>query len=165
MMLNFDSMTMADVKQFAETPQSAELRDGDYIVAAVDVKESRNKPGTLCVWLEVIAGPSKSRRFWVFFDTNNPRRVRELYSYCVAAGLTGCADSSDLLNRPVQVTVVVKPSTNPNYPEPQVYVNQYAPAPATASTGSERTVERMRQEINQFFGAAKDEPNDDALPF
>lgn len=162
MLLNFEQITMADVKQFAETPQGAELRDGNYTVAAVDVKESRNKPGTLCVWLEVLAGPSKGRRFWTFFDTNNPRRVKELYDYCLAAGLTGRADSSDLLNRPVQVAIVVKPSTNPNYPDPQIYVNQYSVA---SVSGSERTVERMRQEIDQFFGAAANESNDGALPF
>lgn len=150
MLLDFENMKMDDVQKYAEAPALPELRDGDYSVTAVEVKPSLKNPSVLCVWLEVVAGECKGRRFWVFFNVDNPRQVRALYEYATACGLTGKPDASELMGRVVTASIVVKQSNNVQYTSPSVFVNMYKSNPLN-----------IDREIKEMLGG---EPAND-LPF
>ncbi len=142
---------MADLRGFDanQVEPSAEydaLPAGKYTVVIADSKMKPTKAGTgeyLQLAFEVIDGPHRGRMTWARLNLNNPNAVAvqmaraELSAVCRAVGVLTPADSTDLHNLPLVITVACKkrPDTGEITNDIKGYAKRDAgppPAPAAA---------------------------------
>jgi hypothetical protein len=106
-----------DASQVPEQRDFSALPEGQYVVIATASEEKPNSKGTgtyLQITFEVLDGPCKGRKLWARMNLKNPNQTaveiahRELAAICRAVGVIKPADSSELHNRPLLVTVGVE---------------------------------------------------------
>ena len=106
-----------DASQVPEQQDFSPLPEGKYVVIAIASEEKPNAKGTgtyLQFTFEVLEGSHKSRRLWARLNLKNPSAGaveiarRELAAICRAVGVIHPADSSELHNKPLLVTVAVE---------------------------------------------------------
>jgi hypothetical protein len=106
-----------DASQVPEQQEFSALPEGQYVVIATASEMKPTKAGTgqfLQFAFEVVDGPMKGRKLWSRLNLVNPNATavdiakRELGAICRAVGIIKPADSAELHNKPILVTVAVE---------------------------------------------------------
>lgn len=106
-----------DASQVPEQMEFTALPDGQYVVIATasEMKPTKRGDGQLLQFtFEVLDGPCKGRKVWARLNLVNPNQTavdiaqRELGAICRAVGVIKPADSAELHNRPLLITVAVE---------------------------------------------------------
>lgn len=106
-----------DASQVPEQQSFDALPEGQYVVIATasEMKPTKNGNGQyLQFTFEVVDGPMKGRKLWARLNLVNQNETavdiakRELGAICRAVGIIKPADSAELHNKPILVTVAVE---------------------------------------------------------
>lgn len=133
-----------DTNQYErQAPQGGPLPPGIYTMTVVRVtqKQTKDKTG---VYEEVefdVSAPAQfsNRKFWDRFNIiNKSAQAQQIGREAIAdlakaAGIAGTInDDQELMGRTVQARLLVKPSDNPQYPEPKNECRKYYPVGVNA---------------------------------
>ena len=129
----FDANAVEPVPSFDPIPA------GQYVamIVASEEKISKNGHKFLSLELEVIDGPCKGRKLWTNLNLNHPNEKTvlfaraELASICNAVGVPRPADSAQLHNLPMLITV--KCTHNKDSGELQNRIKSYVSRTASAA--------------------------------
>ena len=111
----FDANTIEPAQQFEPLP------NGDYRVAITETESRPTKAGTgayLLLKLQVLEGQHQGRILFDRLNLDNPNQTavdiakRTLAAICTSVGVMTPKDSSELLDKPMMVKVVVTPPQN-----------------------------------------------------
>ncbi len=140
-----------DTTQYERTaPQGGPLPPGVYTmtVARVQQKETNDKQG---VYEEVefdISQPQQfsNRKFWDRFNIiNKSPKAQQIGREAIADLAKACGihgvinDDQELMGKTVQGRLIVKPSDNPQYPDPKNECRKYYPVGVDADAEDKKT--------------------------
>lgn len=106
-----------DASQVPEQQEFTALPEGQYVVIATasEMKPTKNGQGQFLQFtFEVVDGPMKGRKLWARLNLVNANATavdiakRELGAICRAVNIIKPADSAELHNKPMLVTVAVE---------------------------------------------------------
>jgi len=150
MQLNFDP-----TQNYGASATHEPLPVGNYtaVITGCEQKQAKSNPANayLELSLSVVGGTHADRRIWSRLNLWNQNQMsveiaqRTLQQICIALGITRLGDSSELLNKPLQI-VVGQDRRDPNNTEIRRFMKvqgvQAAPAPA-APARSAAPAEKM----------------------